>query len=419
MQLKSSLRVKLRAATCSLLAVTAGSAAAANFGTRWTVEGASLLYAENKRTTVFEPLLIVKRNFGAGQMLEGKFVFDAMTGASPTGAAATNRSQTFTTPSGNRYTTQTGEVPLRKFQDQRGSGDVSWTKPLNRRFKSVLSAHVSAETDYQSVGATGTITADFNQKLTTFSLGGGYNSDRINPVSGVPDGLTRVNPNLTHEETRSKHIADGMLGVTQILTPRWLVQVNFSYAKEDGYLTEPYKIISLVDTLTGETRTGDYLYEKRPDARVRQSVFASTAYHFASDILHVSYRNYWDDWGIRSHTVDLKYDLELSDKVNLEPHMRFYHQSAADFYTYSLPRGGAVPEFATSDYRFGTLNTQTIGAKIGIRTADLQEFSFRLEYMRQSGNEHPDEAVGVQQNYSMFPPIDILILQVGYSIGIP
>ncbi|MBL0062942.1 MAG: DUF3570 domain-containing protein [bacterium] len=109
MQLKSSVRSRLRAATCSLLAVTAGSVSAANFGTKWTVEGASLVYAEAKRTTVFEPLLVIKRDFGDGQTLQGKFVFDAMTGASPTGAAATNKVQTFTTPSGQRHQTATGK----------------------------------------------------------------------------------------------------------------------------------------------------------------------------------------------------------------------------------------------------------------------------------------------------------------------
>ncbi|MCB1059981.1 MAG: DUF3570 domain-containing protein [Calditrichaeota bacterium] len=419
MQLTSSVRGRLRAATCSLLAVTAGTVSAANFGTKWQVDGASLVYAENKRTTVFEPLLVIKRNFADGQSLQGKFVFDAMTGASPTGAAATGKVQTFTTPSGQHYQSQVGETPLRHFQDERASADLDWTKPLNRRFTSELGGHLSKETDYASVGATATFLADLNQKLTTISLGGGYNSDRINPVGGVPEGLTRLDPTKPVEKTMSKKIADGMIGVTQILSPRWLAQLNYSYADENGYLTEPYKVISVVDPTSGETASGDYLYEKRPDRRVRQSVFFSTAYHLNSDILHLSYRNYWDDWGIRSNTFDIKYDVSVSDKVYLEPHWRAYHQSAADFYVHSLPRGALLPNYATADYRFGDLTTQTLGAKIGVKTAEYQEFTARIEYMRQSGIEHPSDAIGVQQDFSMFPPIDILILQIGYSIGLP
>ncbi|MCB9357761.1 MAG: DUF3570 domain-containing protein [Calditrichaeota bacterium] len=419
MQLGSVFRSRLRAATCTLLAVTAGGAMAADFGTKWTFEGASLLYSENKRTSVFEPLLIVKRDYGDGQTLQGKFVFDAMTGASPTGAAATNKVQTFTTPSGNRYQAQTGEVPLRHFQDQRASADINWTKPLSRKLRTELGGHASAETDYASLGATATMIGDFNQKLTTLTIGGGANDDRITPVGGVPVGLTRVN-SLDHEETTlSKNIVDGMIGVTQILTPRWLAQLNYSYAAEHGYLTEPYKVISVVDPITGETASGDYVYEKRPDQRARQSVMFSSAYHLKYDVLHISYRRYWDDWGIASNTIDLKYDLQLSDKVYLEPHWRSYHQTAADFYVYGLPRGAPLPEFASADYRFGDLTTQTIGAKIGIQTGEYQQFTARIEYMRQSGNEHPDEAVGVQRDFSLFPPIDILIMQVGYSIGLP
>lgn len=414
----SSARRRLRNATCALLSLAAGSANAANFGTKWTLDAAGMVYAESKRTAVLEPVFILKRHFQDGQSLQGKFVFDSITGASPSGASSTSRVQTFTTPSGQSYQTKSGEVPLRSFKDTRVSVDAEWEKPLSRRFKSTLGGHVSSETDYSSIGATATVSLDLNRKLTTITAGGGANSDRITPSGGMPVGLTHFDPTTTENKTVSKQIQDAMIGVTQIMTRRWLWNLNYSYDHENGYLTEPYKIISLIEPGTGETLYGDYLYEKRPDTRIRQSVFFSTAYQISEDVIHFAYRNYWDDWGIRSSTFDVKYRLELSSKLFLEPHVRYYSQTAADFYVYSLPRGTPLPQYASADYRFGKLQTNTFGVKFGSRMADNMEFTLRTEYMQQSGDGHPDSAVGVQKSYDLFPPIDIFVVQAGVSVGL-
>ena len=49
------------------------------------------------------------------------------------------------------------------------------------------------------------------------------------------------------------------------------------------------------------------------------------------DVIDGSYRFMTDDWGVTSHTIDLKYHWQL-DHAYLEPHLRYYLQSEADFY---------------------------------------------------------------------------------------
>ena len=70
--------------------------------------------------------------------------------------------------------------------------------------------------------------------------------------------------------------------------------------------------------------------EKRPDLRTRSSVMGSTVYHLKDDVLYANYRYYWDDWSVRSHTIDLKYRHDLTSDSYVLPHGRGYTQTAAD-----------------------------------------------------------------------------------------
>jgi hypothetical protein len=113
--------------------------------------------------------------------------------------------------------------------------------------------------------------------------------------------------------------------------------------------------------------------------------------------------------------VDLKYRYELPRAHYLEPHVRYYTQTAADFFTYGLMDGAPLPQYATSDYRYGKMVTTTFGLKYGIPMAGGSELNFRAEYMRQSGDSHPKQAIGMQRNYNLFPAVNVVIFQVGYS----
>ena len=50
----------------------------------------------------------------------------------------------------------------------------------------------------------------------------------------------------------SKDVLDLLLGVTQVLWRVDILRVNYSYSDSSGYLTDPYKILSVVDPVTGD-----------------------------------------------------------------------------------------------------------------------------------------------------------------------
>ncbi|MFN7954116.1 MAG: DUF3570 domain-containing protein [bacterium] len=411
-----SIRGKLGAAACALLASAAprGAPAAEPAATN-QVDLTSLIYGEAQRVTVVEPNARFTRLYPDGESLYGEVGLDVITGASPSGAVPTGKVQTITTASGRVVTRAASEIPTSPFSDTRVAVDGGWVKPF-WLLTPTLTVHFSREKDYQSLGATGKLSFDLPDRLTTLTGGGGYNQDEVFPSGGITLGLADPTlPETSLGKSRSKRVVNGIAGVSRVLTRRWLVGVTGSYTSEQGYLTEPYKVLSLVDPLTGlptAERT-----ESRPTSRSRFSVLGSSVYHFDEDVLHLSYRYYGDDWSIRSHTVDLAYRAELGGSVYLEPHLRYYTQSAASFFRFGLVDGEPLPEFATSDYRVGPLDSVTVGATLGFRVPHLAgEWSARAEYLGQFPDGHPADAIGIERTYDLYPVMNIGSLVLTYEI---
>ena len=329
--------------------------------------------------------------------------------------------------------TSPNEIPTTAYEDVRGSLDLDWTRPFGTFVSPTLGAHVSRETDYQSLGANATLALNVLHRRATLTFGGGVNRDRVLPVGGIPEGLSpvvatggeggEVADAAAEEGTAStgasaadKNVTSVLAGVSQIVTRRWLVGLSASRTVDDGYLTEPYKVLSVLDA-------GGYpvssVHEKRPGRRRRTSLLASSVYHFGIDVLNASYRAYGDDWGVRSHTVDVKlrHDFVGGDTW-VEPRVRWYWQHAADFFRFGLNDGEPLPDFASADGRLGPLRTATVGAAYGFRLGSYPgEFSVRAEYLAQWGDGHPASAVGVQQTIDLMPLQNIGSLTLGYSVG--
>jgi hypothetical protein len=417
-----SIRRALAAATCTLLGSATQTSQADSADEPWRLDTSVLYYSEQNRVTVIEPVVFLRKAIGEDSFLNFRLVYDSMTGASANGATPTDKPQTFTSPSGTTsYTTPAGQVPLSPFHDQRIAIAADWEKPVDRMRRTIYGINASTETDYSSVGLSAKLLQDFNDRLTTLTVGIAGNYDSVMPVGGAPVPLQLMSTVVAPppgsegegENGKSKVVTDAIIGVTQVLSRRALMQLNYSIGYSSGYLTDPYKFISVIDGTSGATL--DYRYESRPDTRLRQSFFWETVYHFNQDVVHFSYRYFWDDWGIRANTADLHYRLELGKGSYLQPHLRYSVQSAANFYVYSLTNTDPVPAYASADYRLGDLATATVGIKFGMPVSPHSELSLRLESITQSGDGHPADAIGIQKNYDLFPTIKTAIAQITYT----
>ena len=413
----------LSVATCSLLA---GQARAAD---EWDVDSAILFYSEVDRVEAVEPAIAARKDLGDDEILSTKLVFDALTGSSPNGAVPSTKVQTFTTPSGGggegeeededegggTYTVAPNTTPLDpSFKDARAAFSMNWDKPVDREHRRNLGFNFSIEHDFTSLGLNGLWQADSNQKNTSWTWGTNIELDSINPIGGAPEPLSDMLAMSKGNDTETRTVLDLLFGVTQVIDRSSLFQLNFSLSQADGYMTDPYKIVSVVDNISGEPIR--YLYENRPDTRFRQSVFARYKKMFENkNIFTASYRYMTDDWGVDSNTFDLAYRLRLSASYYLQPHLRYYQQSAADFYRYFLVDGQPVPAEVSADYRLGEMDATTVGVKFGRDIDGRQSWSIRLERYLQTGESSPPEAFGQLTQQDLYPDLEAAIVQFNYS----
>jgi len=425
---KVSIKGKLALATCTLL--QAGTPTAQAKSDEWEIDTAFLYYSEaDGRIDIFEPVVTASKEINDDELLKFKVVYDVLTGSTPYGALPTNQVQTITNPSGNsNYTTPANELPMNSsFRDTRVAAGVDWTIPYSRLQKITWGANFSNEYDFTSLAGSATYAQDTDDRNRTYSIGVGFTSDKWDPVGGkntefayMIDGES--NSPQPKGGTDTKTTTDFMLGLTQVINRSTLMQFNLGYSNSSGYLTDPYRYISLVDGTTGTPLLGagapadafPFLYEKRPDSRTRNTFFWRTVHHLNEDVINVSYRYFTDDWGINSHTVDFRYRYELGNSHYLQPHLRYYAQTAADFYVHSLTAGAALPQYASADYRLGDFVGTTFGLKYGMKTAQNSEFTVRVELMNQTYNT-VGTLIGEQNNQDIVPDLNATFLQIGYN----
>lgn len=411
------IRGALAAATCTAL----GSAHAAQPVDSWKVDSALLYYSEQGRVSVTAPTFSATKQVSEDESYTIRVVYDTLTGATPNGAAIANETQTITSASGGSLTVAPGELPLTAFSDQRIALGIDWNRNTSRLVKRSTSLNLSRETDYTSLGGSLAYSFDSASRMTTYTAGAGLSLDLVAPEGGAPVGMQSITtPNTTTAasgaeeglEGERKTTVDLLLGVTQVLSRRSLLQVNLSHSQSGGYLSDPYKMASVVDQAGLPT---DYVWEKRPDSRSANSLYAKWVYHLPEDVVHLSYRYFTDSWGIKSHTADLTYRMVLPKGFYLEPHGRYYTQTAADFYHTSLKDWQPLPQYASADGRLAEMTSHTYGAKVGMAVGSDSEVSLRMEKMVQRGNSHPADAIGTQKSLNMYPGLDATLVQFSFS----
>jgi Protein of unknown function (DUF3570) len=433
-----ALRLALAAATAVLLApayaeaqsqaatTTQADGAAKRNNATWQVDSAVLIYKEDGgRVTAVEPVVSLRRTDGNDRTLGLKLTYDSLTGASPNGAVPQPTAQTFTSPSGaSSYTTPARAQPLDPlFKDSRVAVALAWEQPLGENQRFSLGGNYSTEYDFESRALSTGFTRDFNNKNTTVSAGFAIESNTIDPVGGVATGLEPAFNFAGRKKSDTRRVMDLLFGVTQVMNRRWVMQFNVGLGRASGYHSDSYKLLSVVDGTTGLLTGDQYVNERRPDSRSRQTVYWQNKYHLATDVVDASYRFYRDDWGMRAHTFDLRYRFQFAGGMHIEPQWRYYQQNAANFYRgwfvegqdWNSATNTAAAPYASSETRLGAFSANTLGVKWGVPLGRAGEFSVRLAVYRQV-HKKPAQAPGVLQSMDIAPTLTAPMLLVGYSL---
>lgn len=252
------------------------------------------------------------------------FLYETMSGASPWFITPGEGGKPIQVMSGATIedTRMDALLKVRKLE-----GDQSWTASIG----------LSDEDDYSAlnVGLEGELEDPDLQR--TYTGGIGYSNDDLSPTDGgsasFPERITSA----------SRDSVTVFAGVTQILNAQTTVQSSVSLTRQDGYLSDPYKLAFV---------EGDTTNDSRPDGR-RQFVWLTRLRRYFTDLraaLHLDYRYFEDDWDIISHTGEVAWYQSIGEGWTLTPSLRYYSQSQADFYApfYNQARSDG---FASSDYR--------------------------------------------------------------------
>jgi hypothetical protein len=462
MQLKGppgAVRLGLMAASCALLgsvpvradeaSPASPASAAVDEAGPWQVEMGVLSYRENEgRVRTVEPVVNLRRDYGDEHILSLGFAYDSLSGGSPNGAIASKtRVQTFATPSGTSltanstpqtyvspsgnvytslakvtlYSVQPGALPLDpNFHDRRIAVDAGWSQPFGGASHVTVGGHLSDELDFSSLGVNGGFSHDFNEKNTTLAFGLNAELDRVKAIGGTPVGGSDY-ALLLKTGSKSKQVYGGLLGVTQVMSRRWVAQLNYSYDRSQGYLTDPYKVLSVIDStgnlmaVSSTEAASPYRWESRPERRTRQSLYFGNKVALGQEVLDVSLRRGKDDWGIRSTTLDAKLRLDLGNDWYLEPHVRWYHQDKADFYRLYLNAADPIPTFMSADPRLAKFTATTFGFKVGVDLGENRELSLRIEQYQQKAADRFSSLENLQ-GLDLNPTLKSAIVQLGWKM---
>lgn len=265
----------------------------------------------------------------------------------------------------------------------------------------------SDEPDYRSTFSSLGFDWESADRLTTVSAAYNLTVNDVERAQSHGDG-DHVHPGdedypLLREDNRSHTVN---LGLSQVLSRNRLLQVSTSFTHQSGYLSSPYKLVYVRGEITPEEYAQlnlqnaifqdvtqlqvagvDLFYGVRPDQR-QQFTFSTLLRQHVDALngtLHADYRYYADDWDIDAHTLEIAWFQSALPGVSIEPYIRYYSQTEADFFApfFLSPRSDGI---YSSDYRlasFGSINSGVTLRKEFSNAASLQVgFEFHAQRSR-------------------------------------
>jgi hypothetical protein len=218
----------------------------------------------------------------------------------------------------------------------------------------------SEENDYRAVYFGFNGEKHYNNGLTTISAGLSHSSDTVFPTDAAL--FNRV-------EEDDKQSTSVFVSVSQIINQVSSFQSALSFTEQSGFLSDPYKLRDI-----------------RPDDKTQIAWSNSYRRFFvpANAALHVNYRYYHDDFGISSHTTDVSWHQNLGRTFQLVPQIRYYSQSAADFFTNVDDFLNPISEYQSSDYRLSAFGAVSGGVSV---IADMGSWKATLTAERYLAND--------------------------------
>ena len=295
--------------------------------------------------------------------IQGEAVYDAIAGATPIGAPPAVDIKAPFLPPGPLNTT----VPTTFMKDKRWAGVMDAAMTFGPHHITPQFAY-SSEHDYISWGGALNYSLDLNQKNTAINVGWAHDYDTI-----IATPVTYITRN------QRKNTDDILIGVNQLLSPKTVLTVNFTFQTSHGYEDDPYRGVLFDDYPQADFNHPSLFPEHRPDFRQGYIGFVSLLQYITplDGSIEGSYRPYGDSFGVLSHTIALSWHQKIGKRVLVSPVFRFYRQTAADFYSTQFAGDPSnlfdptpIPKYYSADYRLSEMETFTFGIELSGKITD-------------------------------------------------
>lgn len=275
------------------------------------------------------PAVLVRKKLGSNVSLQGSYYVDQVSSASI---------DVVTTAS--------------PFKETRKEYTVGADYLVRDSILSVSTTH-SSEPDYVARTVNVDVSQDMFGGMTTVALGYSRGSDNVG----------RKDVGFFDQARHWRY----RLGVTQILSPTWLMTLNGEVVSDDGYLANPYRSARV---------GGAFVPENDPRTRSSRAVRVGTTATLApGSAVHGGYRYFWDNWAIRAHTLEGGYSRYFGDKFLADWTVRLHSQGKALFYS-----DNALVDtvYLSRNRQLSTFKNLGLGAKLTYSAGKVGEYDVKL-----------------------------------------
>jgi len=244
------------------------------------------------------------------------------------------------------------------YTEERNEGQLG-LEYLHDKTIMAFNLRQSDEDDYFAQSLSLNVSHDTFGDLTNLSMGFSYGDNDIK----------RNGDDVFEEESEQYRLR---AGINQILTRNLTASLSIEAVADSGYLNNPYRTVRYIDNSI-PSGVG-YQAEIYPKTRNSFTAKLSTSYYLpyrAALFLH--YRYFSDSWEIKSSDVELGYRHPISDAFELELKLRYYQQSAANFYS-DLFLYKDAQNYLARDKELSDFKNITIG--VGITYSIPQSLSY-------------------------------------------
>lgn len=240
--------------------------------------------------------------------------------------------------------------------DMRTHANIGISQKLNEQ--NTIGGRIGASTEY-----------DYN------SLNVGFNYNRLSRDENTAIGFSAqafidrwdlIYPDelrgSAQAATNKRQSYNGALTISRVLNKRMQIALNLEATYMNGLLSTPFHRVYFQEQTEAKI-------ELLPSNRLKLPIGVRLNTHIAEFLIaRAYYRYYWDDWGVKAHTMSLELPVKINRFLSVAPFYRYHTQTAADYF---LPykQHSLTDAFYTSDYDLSELNSHSYGLGISYAPA--------------------------------------------------